>query len=168
VLWRTDAAPLGPVAGAPALSFRITAMAEWLLDAVSALFGSVGALGGPSGPSRNRWPSPTSRIAGPGDADSDRLEAAVRRAAADGFVATLRDAEGRTGPLGVMMHGRTVIAIAHRLSTIAHLDRIVVLDAGRIVVQGTHAQLLAQGGLYAELWSRQSGGFLGGAAGWSR
>ena len=60
------------------------------------------------------------------------------------------------------MEGKTVIAIAHRLSTIAALDRLIVMDAGRIVEQGTHAQLLAQGGLYARLWARQSGGFLGG------
>jgi ATP-binding cassette subfamily B multidrug efflux pump len=63
--------------------------------------------------------------------------------------------------LGEVMAGRTVIAIAHRLSTIARMDRIVVLDAGRIIDAGTHAELLARGGLYAELWSRQSGGFLG-------
>ncbi|WP_233600090.1 hypothetical protein [Micromonospora sp. M71_S20] len=62
------------------------------------------------------------------------------------------------------MTGRTVIAIAHRLSTIARMDRIVVLDAGRIAEQGTHAELLERGGLYADLWSRQSGGFLGTAA----
>jgi ATP-binding cassette subfamily B multidrug efflux pump len=60
-----------------------------------------------------------------------------------------------------MMEGKTVIAIAHRLSTIAHMDRIVVLEAGRIAEQGTHADLLAQGGLYAGFWARQSGGFLG-------
>ncbi len=60
-----------------------------------------------------------------------------------------------------MMEGKTVIAIAHRLSTIAHLDRIVVLDDGRIAEQGTHKALLARGGLYASFWARQSGGFLG-------
>ncbi|WP_049644434.1 ABC transporter ATP-binding protein [Candidatus Rhodobacter oscarellae] len=60
-----------------------------------------------------------------------------------------------------MMAGKTVIAIAHRLSTIAQLDRIVVLDAGRVVEDGTHSELLAQGGLYASFWNRQSGGFIG-------
>jgi len=60
-----------------------------------------------------------------------------------------------------LMEGRTVIAIAHRLSTIAVLDRLVVMDGGRIVEEGTHQQLLARNGLYAQLWRRQSGGFLG-------
>ncbi|MHA7874849.1 ABC transporter ATP-binding protein [Roseivivax sp.] len=59
-----------------------------------------------------------------------------------------------------MMQGKTVIAIAHRLSTIAHLDRILVMDDGRIVEEGSHAELLAREGLYAGFWSRQSGGFL--------
>ena len=58
------------------------------------------------------------------------------------------------------MDGKTVIAIAHRLSTIARLDRLIVLDGGRIVETGTHAQLLAQGGHYSALWAHQSGGFL--------
>lgn len=60
-----------------------------------------------------------------------------------------------------VMEGKTVIAIAHRLSTIARMDRIVVIDAGRIVEQGSHSELLAAGGLYAGFWQRQSGGFIG-------
>lgn len=59
-----------------------------------------------------------------------------------------------------MMEGKTVIAIAHRLSTIAKLDRIIVLDQGYIVEDGSHQELLAQGGLYATFWNRQSGGFI--------
>ncbi|MDK4685489.1 ABC transporter ATP-binding protein [Kingella negevensis] len=62
--------------------------------------------------------------------------------------------------LDKMMDGKTVIAIAHRLSTIAAMDRLIVLDKGRIVEEGTHAQLLEKGGLYAKLWAHQSGGFL--------
>ncbi|MGI3169751.1 ABC transporter ATP-binding protein [Pseudooceanicola sp. C21-150M6] len=60
-----------------------------------------------------------------------------------------------------VMEGKTVLAVAHRLSTIAHMDRIAVLDAGRIVELGTHDELLAKQGLYARYWSRQSGGFIG-------
>jgi ATP-binding cassette, subfamily B, multidrug efflux pump len=62
--------------------------------------------------------------------------------------------------LDVLMAGKTVIAIAHRLSTIAAMDRLIVMDGGRIVEQGSHADLLASSGLYARLWARQSGGFL--------
>ena len=62
--------------------------------------------------------------------------------------------------LGTLMAGKTVIAIAHRLSTIAQMDRLIVLDHGRIVEQGTHEQLLRLGGHYAALWRRQSGGFI--------
>lgn len=59
--------------------------------------------------------------------------------------------------LETLMQGKTVIAIAHRLSTIARMDRLVVLDQGRIVEAGTHAELVARGGLYARLWSHQTG-----------
>jgi ATP-binding cassette, subfamily B, multidrug efflux pump len=62
--------------------------------------------------------------------------------------------------LGTLMQGRTVIAIAHRLSTIAQMDRLVIMDHGRIVEEGTHAELLRLGGHYATLWRRQSGGFI--------
>jgi ATP-binding cassette subfamily B multidrug efflux pump len=63
--------------------------------------------------------------------------------------------------LTTLMQGKTVIAIAHRLSTIAALDRLIVLDKGRIIEQGTHNELIALGGVYAHLWAHQSGGFLG-------
>jgi ATP-binding cassette, subfamily B, multidrug efflux pump len=62
--------------------------------------------------------------------------------------------------LGTLMAGRTVIAIAHRLSTIAQMDRLVVLERGRVVEQGSHEELLRRGGHYAALWRRQSGGFI--------
>jgi ATP-binding cassette, subfamily B, bacterial len=65
------------------------------------------------------------------------------------------------GALDRVMQGKTVLAIAHRLSTIAAMDRIIVLDEGRIVETGSHAELLALNGLYARYWSRQSGGFIG-------
>ncbi|MCX8996589.1 ABC transporter ATP-binding protein/permease [Rhizobiaceae bacterium BDR2-2] len=150
-------------------------------------------------------------IGRPGASEAE-LAAALKRAEADRFVASLEDHRGRKGldaqvgergvklsggqrqriaiarvmlkdaPILVLdeatsaldseieaviqsnldrlMSGKTVLAIAHRLSTIAALDRLVVMDAGRIVEQGTHAELTARGGLYAELWARQSGGFI--------
>jgi len=58
------------------------------------------------------------------------------------------------------MEGKTVIAIAHRLSTLTEMDRLIVLDKGRIIEAGAHAELVQQGGIYADLWNRQSGGFL--------
>ena len=64
------------------------------------------------------------------------------------------------GQLQLLMKGKTVIAIAHRLSTIAMMDRLVVLDKGRVVETGTHAELVDTGGIYSQLWSRQSGGFI--------
>ncbi|WP_108125804.1 ABC transporter ATP-binding protein [Saccharospirillum mangrovi] len=63
--------------------------------------------------------------------------------------------------LNTLMAGKTVIAIAHRLSTIASMDRLIVMDQGCIVEQGTHAELIASGGIYAQLWAHQTGGFLG-------
>ncbi len=65
-----------------------------------------------------------------------------------------------TESLEQMMQGKTVIAIAHRLSTIASMDRLVVMDGGRIVEMGSHDELLKLDGVYASLWARQSGGFL--------
>jgi ATP-binding cassette subfamily B multidrug efflux pump len=62
--------------------------------------------------------------------------------------------------LAGLMEGKTVIAIAHRLSTIARMDRLVVMDKGRVIETGSHAELLQHGGLYAQLWHRQSGGFI--------
>ena len=59
------------------------------------------------------------------------------------------------------MEGKTVVAIAHRLSTIAAMDRLIVMDHGRVVETGDHKSLLAAGGIYARLWAHQSGGFLG-------
>ena len=58
------------------------------------------------------------------------------------------------------MEGKTVIAIAHRLSTIARMDRLIVLEAGRVAEEGTHAELLRLGGHYDKLWRHQSGGFI--------
>ena len=59
-----------------------------------------------------------------------------------------------------VMEGKTVLAIAHRLSTLTEMDRIIVMDGGRIVEDGSHDTLLARGGLYAQYWDRQSGGFI--------
>jgi ATP-binding cassette subfamily B multidrug efflux pump len=60
-----------------------------------------------------------------------------------------------------LMQGKTVIAIAHRLSTIAAMDRLIVLDKGSIVEQGSHQELIANNGIYAQLWAHQTGGFIG-------
>jgi len=62
--------------------------------------------------------------------------------------------------LEIVMEGKTVLAIAHRLSTLNKMDRIIVMDRGKIVENGTHRELLSLGGLYAKYWARQSGGFI--------
>jgi ATP-binding cassette subfamily B multidrug efflux pump len=319
VLWQSGEAPIGLVAAALALSFRITGMAEWMLDAVSGFFAYLGYLGetlktvaqplaiedardatvlrvtggaigfravthrygkddggldgvtldiapgekvglvGRSGAGKSTLVnlllrffeaengvieidgqpiksvtqeslrrhiamvgqdasllhrSVRDNIAyGRPDVTDAEVDAAAMKAQADAFIPALADQEGRTGydahvgergvklsggqrqrialarailkdaPILVLdeatsaldseveaaiqdtlygvMEGKTVIAIAHRLSTIARMDRIVVLDKGRVVESGPHAQLLEAGGIYARLWAHQSGGFLG-------
>ncbi len=319
VLWQAGSAPLGLVAASLALSFRITGMGEWMLDAVSSLYAHIGALRdalktvaqpldivdapdakplvvrdgaislrdvshhygrgdsgldgvsleiaagekvglvGRSGAGKSTlvnlvlrfFEAEAGTIAidgqdirgvtqeslrrrismvaqdaallhrsvrdniayGRADMSDAAIEAAVKKAAADDFIAGLSDQEGRTGydahvgergvklsggqrqrialarailkdaPILVLdeatsaldseveaeilatlygvMEGKTVIAIAHRLSTIARMDRIVVLDQGRVAEEGTHEALLVAGGIYASLWAHQSGGFLG-------
>ena len=319
VLWQAGDAPLGIIAAALALSFRINGMAEWFLDGIASLFGAIGAtrealatvaqpldipdspnaselqvsggairlsdvshhygrgdggldrvsleisagekvgLVGPSGAGKSTlvnlilrfFETETGRIEidgqdirsvtqgslrkqiamvaqnaalldrsvreniafGRSDVSDAQIEAASRKAAADTFIAGLRDPDGRSGydahlgergvrlsggqrqrialarailkdarimvldeatsaldseveaeiqeTLYQVMEDKTVIAIAHRLSTIARMDRIVVLDEGRIVEQGRHDELIALGGVYQRLWARQSGGFIG-------
>ena len=105
---------------------------------------------------------------GRSQATDAEIVAAARLAHAEEFIAELEDWKGRrgydaqVGERGVKLSGgqRQRVAIAHRLSTIARMDRLIVLDRGRIVEQGTHHELLALGGHYAALWRRQSGGFI--------
>ncbi|GIG71005.1 ABC transporter ATP-binding protein [Phytomonospora endophytica] len=308
VLWSQEAAPIGLIASALALSFRIGSMAEWLLDGVSSLFSSLGSLrksldtaaeplavpddgtdvlqvtegrirlsgvhhhygrgaGGLDGVDLEIRPGERVGLVGRSGAgkstlvnlilrffdaedgrveidgrdvtsvtqeslrraiamvpqeatllartvraniahDGTDVEEAAKKASAHGFITALPDgydtlvgergavlsggqrqrialarAIRKDAPILVLdeatsaldseveaaiqdtldevMEGRTVIAIAHRLSTIARMDRIVVLNAGRVAEEGSHDELLVRGGLYASLWARQSGGFLG-------
>ena len=119
----------------------------------------------PPRPGRARWRTRRQAVRRPAPAHRDRP-----RAAQDAPILILDEATSALDSevesaiqesLETLMQGKTVIAIAHRLSTIARMDRLVVLDQGRIVEAGTHAELVARGGLYARLWSHQTGGFVG-------
>lgn len=90
----------------------------------------------------------------------DPVEIAARYNEQGADELTFLDITAIQASLYKLMEGKTVVAVAHRLSTIAAMDRLIVMDQGRIVEEGDHASLLAQGGLYARLWSHQSGGFL--------
>jgi len=79
---------------------------------------------------------------------------------ASGALASEVEAEIQAA-LEEVMEGKTVLAIAHCLSTLAQMDKIIVLDEGRIAESGNHGELLQRGGLYARYWNRQSGGFIG-------
>jgi ATP-binding cassette, subfamily B, multidrug efflux pump len=318
VLWQAGSAPVGLIAAAVALSFRITGMAEWMLNAISSFFSNLGAMRqslttvagpiilidkpdakelrltsgaiafesvsfqygththgvfdislpiasgekigliGPSGAGKSTlvnlllrfFDAQRGRISidgqditrvtqdslrrqismvvqeatllhrslrdniayGRRDMDDRTIEEAARRAGAHDFILSLVDGEGRSGydahigerglqlsggqrqrialarallknaPILILdeatsaldsqieadiletlykaMDGKTVIAIAHRLSTLVRMDRIVVLDKGRILETGTHKELLQSGGLYAVLWSKQTGGYI--------
>ncbi|RYI99751.1 MAG: ABC transporter ATP-binding protein, partial [Acetobacteraceae bacterium] len=143
-LWTRGDIPLAAVATALPMAWQLTNMAGWVARSIIAIFDNLG-LGG------LRQRIAIARVVLK-DAPILVLDEATSALDSEIEAAIQEQLEG-------LMQGRTVIAIAHRLSTIAKLDRLVMLEAGRIIEQGTHAELLARGGAYARAWSRQSGGF---------
>lgn len=181
-LWSQGSASIGLVSAAVALSLRIATMADWVSEAVWSIFQQVGSVREAKAhefitelqDSKGRTGYATHvgergvKLSG-GQRQRIALARVILKDApilildeATSALDSEVEAEVQSA-LQQVMRDKTVIAIAHRLSTIAEMDRIVVLNDGRIVESGTHAELLAAGNLYATLWSGQSGGFIGAA-----
>jgi ABC-type multidrug transport system fused ATPase/permease subunit len=175
--WYAATISLGAIAVAIALVMRIRAMSDWVLWEIAGLFENIGTV---------QDGMNTIALPRQGDGRSDARDLVVtgrdrvrprrlplrtygRRDWRPVAILVLDEATSALDSeveaaiqeqLAWLMAGKTVLAIAHRLSTIAALDRLVVMDEGRIVEEGSHDALLRRGGLDADLWQRQSGGFL--------